>query len=266
MNDKWNYTKEEFKKALEGLGIEKGDIIFAQVGYAFLGKAKNCDNNEQICQLIFDSFLEILGKEGTLLVPTYTYSFCEKEDFDVTNTSSTVGPFTEFFRKQKNVIRSKDPIFSVAGIGSKSKELLYDLPHTCFGKNSVYDRLKKNDGKICMIGLPLHWATFRHHIEEMVNIPSRFIKKFNGNVIQNGIKTFEEWEYYVRHLNENCYPDGKRLAERIREMKLSNIKKVGRGEILIINSSEFFNYTYNILQKDPWFTSKGPPSKNTHRK
>ena len=143
MNDKWDYTKEEFKKALKDLGIKKGDIIFIHVAYAFLGKPEHCENNEQICQLILDSFLEILGEEGTLLVPTYTYSFCEKNDYDIKNSPSTIGPFTEFFRKQKNVVRSEDPIFSVAGIGSKSEELLSNLPHTCFGKNSIYDRFKK---------------------------------------------------------------------------------------------------------------------------
>ena len=144
MNDRWDYSKEEFKKALESAGIKKGDLVFTHIGYGFLGKPKNCENNEHVCQLILDSFLEILGDDGTLLVPTYTYSFCENHDFDVKNSPSTIGPFPEFFRKQKNVIRSEDPIFSVAGIGSKSKELLYNLPHTCFGKNSIYDRLRKN--------------------------------------------------------------------------------------------------------------------------
>ena len=190
MNDKWDYSKEGFKKALKDAGIKKGDIVFTHIAYAFLGKPKHCKNNEQICQLILDSFLDVLGKEGTLLVPTYTYSFCKNHNFDINNSPSIIGPFTEYFRKQKNVIRSKDPIFSVAGIGSKSEELLSDLPHTCFGKNSIYDRLRKNGGKICMVGLQLQWATFRHHIEEMANIPSRFIKKFNGEIIQNNNKTY----------------------------------------------------------------------------
>ena len=115
-----------------------------------------------------------------MLVPTYTYSFCENQEYDINSSPSTIGPFTEFFRKQKEVVRSNDPMFSVAGIGSKTNELFEKLPHTSFGKNSIYERLRKNNGKICMVGLQLQWATFRHHIEEMVGIPSRFIKKFSG--------------------------------------------------------------------------------------
>ena len=259
MNDKWDYSKEGFKKALKDAGIKKGDIVFTHIAYAFLGKPKHCKNNEQICQLILDSFLDVLGKEGTLLVPTYTYSFCKNHNFDINNSPSIIGPFTEYFRKQKNVIRSKDPIFSVAGIGSKSEELLSDLPHTCFGKNSIYDRLRKNGGKICMVGLQLQWATFRHHIEEMANIPSRFIKKFNGEIIQNNNKIFQEWEYYVRHLNENCFPNGKKLEKMIREKNLCKIMQIGRGEILVIESEEYFKFGFEQLKKDPWITANGPP-------
>ena len=258
MNNVWDYTKEEFKKALQNAGIKKGDIVFTHLGYAFLGKPKDCTNNEQVCQLILDSFLEILGSEGTLLVPTYTYSFCENQDYDINNSPSTIGPFTEFFRKQKNVVRSNDPMFSVAGIGSKTNELFKKLPQTSFGKDSIYERLRKNNGKICMVGLKLQWATFRHHIEEMVGIPSRFIKKFSGNVIQDNKKYFQEWEYYVRHLNENCFPDGSKLESMIRKQKLCNIVQVGRGEILVIDSKKYFEFGFEQLKKDPWITSKGP--------
>ena len=257
MNNNWDYTKEEFKIALKEAGIEKGDIIFTHVGYAFLGKPNECNNNSEICQLILDSFLDVLGNEGTLIVPTYTYSFCEKQDYDINNSPSTIGPFTEFFRKQKNVIRSNDPIFSVAGIGSKVKELFEDLPNTSFGEDCIYERLRKNNGKICMIGLSLQWATFRHHIEQMAKVPSRFIKKFSGNVICNNKKCFQEWEYYVRHLNDNCLPDGRKLEKLVREHKLCKVIKIGRGEILTIDSEEYFKFGLKLLKKDPWITSRG---------
>ena len=263
MSNGWDYTKDEFKKALENAGIGKGDIVFTHVGYAFLGKPKDCVNNEQVCQMILDAFLEIIGDNGTLLVPTYTYSFCENQDFDVNNSPSTIGPFTEFFRKQKNALRSIEPIFSVSGIGPKTDELFTNLPSTSFGKDSIYDRLIKNNGKICMIGIPLKYATFRHHIEEVANIPSRFIKKFSGNIIQNNKKYFQEWEYYVRHLNnDNCKPDGSKLENLIREQKLCNVIKVGRGEILTIDSKKYFDFGFNHLKKDPWLTSSGSSMKN----
>ena len=92
--------------------------------------------------MILDFFLQVLCSEGTVLVPTYTYSFCENQIFDVKNTPSTIGPVTEFFRKQKNILRSKDLIFSVAVIGPKKENFLVKLPYTCSGQDGVYIRLK----------------------------------------------------------------------------------------------------------------------------
>ena len=56
-------------------------------------------------------------KVKNLLVPTFTFSFCNREEFDVQNTKSSMGTFAEFFRKQPDAIRSVDPLMSVAMIG-----------------------------------------------------------------------------------------------------------------------------------------------------
>jgi aminoglycoside 3-N-acetyltransferase len=261
MTELWDYTKNEFIQSLENIGIVKGDTIFTHVGYGLLGKPKDCITNNQICKMILDSFLSVLGNKGTLLVPTYTYSFCENQIFDIKNTHSTIGPFTEFVRVQNNILRSKDPIFSVVGIGPKKEQFLEKLPHTCFGIDCVYDRLKKEHGKICMVGIGLQWATFRHHIEEMANIPSRFIKKFNGKILENGKYQNQQWSYYVRHLNKNCLPDGKKLEKKVRDENMCKISKIGRGEIVVINSNDYFDFGFKNLKKDPWLTSKGPPTK-----
>ena len=40
-------------------------------------------------------------KKGTIIIPTFSYSFTKKETFDPTNTKSEVGIFSEIFRKKK---------------------------------------------------------------------------------------------------------------------------------------------------------------------
>lgn len=255
----WDYSKSDLIKGLKNIGLKNGDLVFIHISYGLLGRVKDGNTNEDICKIILDSFQTVLGDSGTLLVPTYTYSFCENKIFDVNNTPSIIGPFPEFFRIQKNVIRSQDPIFSVAGLGPKADKLLTNLSHTCFGKDSIYDRLIKHGGKICLLGLGLQWSTFRHHIEESIGIPTRFVKQFSGKILWNGKIREETWDYYVRHLNNNCYPDGHRLEEKIKKNDLYKISKIGRGEISCIDSKVYFKFGYKELQKDPWFTSKGPP-------
>jgi len=254
-----DYTKNDLVTGLREIGINPNDVIFTQVSLGLLGRLKDANTEEQSSKILFDSFKEVLGNSGTLLVPTYTYSFCNEEIFDPQNSPSTIGSFTEFFRKQENVVRSLDPIFSVAGLGPKASQLLTNLPYTCFGKDSLYERLTKIDGKICMIGLRLHWTTYRHHIEETVNIPARFSKKFSGTIVENGEKREEEWDYYVRDLSDNCFPDGRRLEKKARDDNLCHIAKVGRGELLSIKCRDYFDLGKKELEKDPWFTVRGPP-------
>ena len=256
LND-WDYDKSDLVKGLKKINIKSNDTVLVYVSFGFLGRLKNCRTSEETCQTIQDALCKVVGKKGTLLVPTYTYSFCNQEVFDVNKTHSVVGPFTEFFRKHKGVKRSMDPIFSVAGLGPNTKKLFVDLPHTCFGKGSIYDRLVNAGGKICMIGLGLHWATFRHHIEEMVKVPFRYNKEFFGHIKKNNTLTYTSWNYYVRDLTPNSIPNGFPLEEKAKKLGLCKVTKIGRGEIMAINCKDYFDLGYKELSKNPWFTAKG---------
>lgn len=259
MTKNFDYSQEDLIEGLKKIGIGNGDIVFTHVGFGFLGRAKNCNTNDEISKMIVDSFHHVLGDNGTMLVPTYTYSFCNNQVFDVHNSLSTIGPFTEYFRKIDGVIRSCDPIFSVSGFGPKTKKLLTNLPNTCFGIDSIYHRLVKNNAKICMVGLGLQWATFRHHIEEMARVPFRYVKQFSGHIKEHDTIKTETWNYFVRILSDNCYPDGRRLEEKAKETGLCKVISIGRGQICSIIAQEFFNLGMSELKKDPWFTARGPP-------
>ena len=259
-----DYSKSDLVSALEEIGLKDGDLAFIHNSMFHLGRLENCNSSKEVSRIVFDSFFEVLGPTGTLLVPTYTYSFCNGKSFDVKNTPSSIGTFTEFFRNQKGTIRSADPIFSVSGIGPKSKTILSDLPKSCFGEDSVYDRITKLNGKLCVIGLGLSWATYRHYAEQKMNIPARFLKYFSGKILEDGNERTETWEYFVRHLSENCYPDVEVIENNLKKANVSNLckkAKVGRGEILSINCADYLELMENELKKDPWFSVKGPPIK-----
>lgn len=201
---------------------------------------------------------EALGPEGTIAVPTYTYSFGKNECFEVESTPSAVGPFTEYFRNQPGVLRSRDPMLSVAAQGPLARQLLSDLPRTCYGPGSVYARLIDFGFKICTVGLGLHWATFRHHIEELAAVPFRYKKVFVGRIRQEEMEAMEAWVYSVRILAENGIPDGRRLAALAEENHLCRQASLGRGQICCIDSSKYFDFGMQALASDPWLSAKGP--------
>src|ERR1700679_1704159 len=142
-----DYSQSDLVDGLKTIGIGAGDVVYAVVNLDALGKMKGCTESKGHFQCVLNALQDVVGTGGTILVPTYTFSFCRGEIFDVQNTPSIKGPwspsteFLEYFRQLPGAIRSADPIHSVAGIGPQAAEILSNLPPNCFGRDSVPDRL-----------------------------------------------------------------------------------------------------------------------------
>ncbi|MGE5716011.1 MAG: DUF4910 domain-containing protein [Acidobacteriota bacterium] len=252
---------------LDGLrlaGIEPGETVFVQVSLDALGRAKACATDDDVWAMLLRALRQAVGPTGTLLVPTYTFSFCRQEDFDVASTPTGGGPwstsagFLEFFRRAPGAVRSRDPIHSVAGLGPRAAELLGDVPNTCFGPGSVHERLLRAGGKVCTIGVGLHEATFRHFVEEFVGVPFRYRKLFTGRIREDGIVRKTGWIYNVRILANNGWPDGSKLETRARQTGRCRIARVGAGEVSAISCRDLFDLTKDALAEDSWMTARGP--------
>lgn len=256
----YHYDKEELKAALGEAGICRGDIVFSHVGMGFLGYPKEGKCLDSMFTIISSAFLEVLGKEGTMLVPTYTYSFCNGEAFDVRNSPSTVGEFTERFRKLPQAKRSIEPIFSVAGTGPKTEELFANLPMECFGPDCIYDRLVKADAAICNVGVGFRYATFVHYVEQLVGVPYRFKKTFTGDIINgNEIRKNVSIVYYVRTTMDDrtTFPDLRRLEKEARELGCCRSAAVGKGEVTRIKCKDLLDLCVKGIKSDPWYLARG---------
>jgi aminopeptidase-like protein/aminoglycoside N3'-acetyltransferase len=261
---KARFDRKELARALREVGIDLGDSVFFHVGLDAIGRPDGCSTVEQTCALLLEALREAVGPTGTILLPTYSFSFCRQEVFDLETTAADEGPwspfhpFLEFFRRQPGVVRSRDPILSVAALGPRAGALLSNLPETCFGPGSVHARLLEAGGKICAIGAPLEEMTFRHHVEEIARVPFRFKKLFTGVIRQGGVERKQGWVYNVRILADNGYPDGRRLEAKARATGVCRAAPLGRGEVLAVRCRDFFDLTWAELVKDRWFTARGP--------
>jgi len=248
-------------EALRDLGARSGDVVMLHVNAAALGLDGAGDGFHAS---LLSAVRAAIGIEGTILVPTYTFSFCRQEEFDPATTPTAGGPwspsagFLEYFRRLPDVLRSGDPIHSIAGQGPRAAALLEGAAATCFGEGSVFHRLIEADALICMIGLGLEEATLRHHSEEMVGVPFRYRKLFTGRVREAGVSRKRGWVYNVRILADNGYPDGQRLERAALERGIAQRVPVGAGTVTAIRSSALDRLTRTLLAADPWATARGP--------
>jgi len=259
-----DYASSDLVEAMRHVGITAGDTVFFQTCVDTLGQAAGCANSREICEMLWNSLQQVLGLRGTVLVPTYTFSFCRQETFDIEKSPTIWGEwntffeFPEYFRHLPGAIRSADPIFSTAGIGPRAAEILLNLPKVCLGEDCVHDRLRRAGGKICILGVGLYESIFRHHMEAMTRVPWRYDKLFTGYVRENDKVRKEGWIYNVRILANNANPVGERLEALARQTGLCQVASVGRGEILAVNADEFRSLIIRELKRDPWFSAKGP--------
>jgi aminoglycoside 3-N-acetyltransferase len=100
--------KQDFTAALKSLGVKNDDILFVHSGVSVFGNIVRLGRS-----FILDSIIEALQEaipHGTLILPTFTYSFCKGEKYNIKNSKSTVGSLTEHLKKRK-VFRGLSTLF-----------------------------------------------------------------------------------------------------------------------------------------------------------
>ena len=246
-NDK-TYTKEDLKNILINLGLKKGDKLVVSSELFKLGKIIG-DKNTFLDEII-STFYEILGSDGDLIMPTFTYSFCKNLVYDNLNSKSTVGALGEYFRHKSGVIRTDDPIFSFA-IRSNNPEIYLKDCDSCFGKGSVYDVLREKDGKFLAFGDASKGWTFYLYAEEMAGVSYRFFKDFSGKIIdRKGVEREKTIKYYVRHLDRNSILDKQKQIDMLKKNKNYNYAKFAGGDMALIDLRQYFEIFVKTVKMD----------------
>lgn len=244
--------------ALKKAGVVEGDILYSHVALGALGIAQGCRSPDEICALIVEGVRAALGPSGTFVVPTFSYSFADGDSYDPATSPSTVGPFTEYFRACPGVIRSNDPMFSVAAQGPMAEELLYNLPRTSFGPDCVYDRMLARNAIIANFGLTIEYLTFLHYVEVKREVDYRYSKMFDGFLKVDGKWQPLSWEYHVRVYVDNTFPDLRKFRKKARkEGSLSNVE-LGRGSVEAMRCYDIDVSVSSKLNRDPWYFIWGP--------
>ena len=206
---------------------------------------------------LYKAFRNQIGQEGTLIVPTFTYSFRRNEIFDVRNTPAGVeiGSFAEYVRKLPGAIRSTDPLFSMAAIGPKAKELMNRTSHNCFGEGSIYEKLFDINTLFIALGITYSTGiTAFLHLELLAGVDYRKKMRFDGQSIGYDGKIYDDWAIHFAR-DEKKYPKAYTnrdpLGKRMEEKGISKAIDFGSGHHIALHAQPFKKYVLSELEKDP---------------
>lgn len=245
-------TKDDIKKTLINVGVKKGDVIMVHSDIKSFGRLGTSDR-DFLLQSIIDAVKESVGKNGTIVMPAFSYSFFKNEPYDMKNSGSAVGILTEYFRKQPDVSRTVQPTHSVAVWGRHKKELL-DVGKGTFDKDSIFGKLHKMNCKFIFLGVSFRICTFLHYIENMHKVPYRYMRNFRGKIIIDGREYQDEFSLYCKYVF--FFNDMLGFEKHLIEKGLLKEAKLGDGMVSMIQAKPLFEQGCRILDKDIFFLVK----------
>lgn len=248
---------------LRQIGIEEGDHVLVHSSLSKIGFLENGADT------FIDALLQVVGSEGTILMPTspnnvYQLNYIRNTPFfDVLNSPSKTGKITEVFRRKTEAIRSLHPTEPVSAIGKLAREFTKDHFNqlTPYNEHSPFYKLAQQNGKILYVGVGLSQAgTSLHTLEDAVDFkyPVYHPEIFEFTVIdENGqrhqVKTkVHNPEWSKQRKCDDLIP----MFEREGAM---TIAQIGQARTLVVDANKFFEVMIQAYKADgvTMYTPKG---------
>lgn len=240
-------TRDEMVKGFGKLGLKAGDVVLVHSSYKSLGEVDGGP------QTVVDALLEVLGPEGTLIMPTFNFNFNKGEPWDVNKTPSHMGVLTEIARVNPQARRVFHPFYSFAILGKLKDELTRVRYKDSYGTDSIFMKLRQLDARIMIIGLSYtHSMTFFHHVEQMNGVDYRFIKAFTGEVTDEAGKTYTDtFTMLVRDLDKGVITEVDPMGAVLEQRGIVNIGQVGEATVKLMKANDVFRVTSEEMKRDP---------------
>ena len=243
-------TKKKIIEDLENLGIQKGDTLLLRAALSKIGLKKN-----KLSELLIPAFFDILGKSGTVIVPsftkTYLFPFINKKNTFTENTKSYTGFLSHLFKNHVDSIRSSHPTNSFIGIGKNSKSILFKHNEfsSCF---SIIKDIIQLNGKLINIGC----------IETSPGFSTAHYAQHNLKLSKKNIFSKKLGSYFYKNnqnklfLREDCHGCSKGFGNFYPLYRQNNLLKegsVGKAKSMIINADKAYQLEYKVLKQNPKF-------------
>ena len=247
---KW-VTNKSMMETLLSLGADKCDILYIHTSLSFGTPNPDLKKKAMLGELL--NVIKELGVK-TVCMPTFTFSFCNGLDYNPATSASRMGVLNEFFRKQEGVIRSADPLMSVALLG-EDKDLVTGVGHVSCGENSTFDKLRHRDNvKFLFLGPKIgDCLTYMHYMEWLYSVDYRYNRIFRGNVTIGDKTSVEEYALFVRYKGVVPNTASYDYEQKMYDNGTAFVAKCGDGTISIVDEKNASVEYKKCLDENPYY-------------
>lgn len=248
-NGNW-VTNKSMLESLISIEADKCDTLFIHTSLSFGQPNPQLKKSAMLGELL--NVIKALGVK-TICMPTFTFSFCNGVGYDPSSSASRMGVLNEFFRKQEGVIRSADPLMSVALMGEDT-DLVRKIGHESCGANSTYDLLRHRDNvKFLFLGPKIgECMTYMHYLEWLYGVEYRYDRIFRGEVTIDGQTKEEEYTLFCRYNGVTPSTGTFVFEQKMYDNNEAFITKVGDGTISITEEKQAANRYKACLEENPY--------------
>ena len=251
-------TRQDVTQTVKALGIQAGDTVLVHSSMKSFGYVEGGP------EAVIGGFLDAIGEEGTLVMPTLIQQDFRNayRDWHM-DRPSDVGLITEVFRKMPGVLRSDQATHSVAAIGPKAEWITEG--HTAFGPrfgpvgdyafsySSPWQKLYDMNAKIVFVGVGTRKNTMKHLVEhEVIEARQKAIEGRPGG---------EELKNQIRHFGTNPegvwpYLDAVKMQEQFEQAGLLRHAHCQSSEFLCIEAKVSSDFTRKKMEEEltEWYT------------
>jgi len=242
-------TKPDIIAGLHCVGIAPGDVVFVHSSLSAFGWVQGGADT------VIDALLAAVGTEGTVALPTFTWgrfhSATEPVVFDVARepVKDEVGIIPETFRQRPDALRSTHLCHSVAAIGPRAREVMGDGIKS-FGKGSTFDQLEALDAWYLFLGATMNSCTALHHVEDLMQVPYRYYRDFEGSVaiLPDGTRQACRSVEFLR--KPGYRNDFMKMEGVFAEHRVLRTAMVGNAKVMNLRIRDLVRVAVQYLEKD----------------
>lgn len=252
-------TVSSMKKALQKLGVRKGDILLVHASLSTLG---------WVCggpQAVIMALQQAVGDKGTVVMPTHSGDWSDPAEWahppvpkdwipvirdhmpaydpEMTPTRG-VGILPERFRSCPGVVRSGHPQVSFAAWGKAAEEVTSGhLLTPQMGMESPLGKLYQRGAKVLFLGTGFDTCTGFHLAETF--LPEMARKRSGTALLENGRRTWKEFEDFAYDSS-----DFDRLGGEFEKTHPVKRGRVGNGECLLFDLKAGVDFAKGWLEEN----------------
>ncbi|WP_435320872.1 AAC(3) family N-acetyltransferase [Haloarchaeobius sp. TZWSO28] len=240
------------RTALGDVGIDSGDTVL--VHSALSGMA--CEP-----ATLLEALLDVLGSDGTLVVPTFTPTFRHESPdgvFDLQESPSEVGYFTELVRRHPESTRNVDPTHSFAALGARAEEFGRLHARSSYDRDNVLGRLHDLAAEVLAVGLERFGRrmTFFHYVEQQEGVARqgwtyRHEKKFPGTAVVNGKAFAVQHTIHVQNHEQGVTYDFAPLGDALEAAGLTRHARAVNKEFVAWNTATAYDRLKAVIVSEP---------------